>query len=990
MDGEYQCNRNRHNLRIPDGSNTRKYTEVNFQVRQREIMLSDGSMWGKPWRFEKIGTGDISNARHSAPYNGEYVGTIEVIVLRCNPVFPNTPGAEEEEKGCKQTVPLPKARLHTRKGQAPKLPVSQTEYSQGAGKPSSILNRAQVDGVVESDGGYIIRPWYGYDGQRDEFDAKERHKINHWGVDMTGSNTGVYKPIKKATPSRSRQGKRRKADKSLKTKSTKERRSLADNFNDGARGSANQAVQATPPAVVINITQAPPQVKVHERQEDNSVPQSEDGQNTRHAARHSAEIDDSLPSSDTSEQHKIGVSEAKDGDLWGRGQHGNPAFQNSSQKAERQSRQDAHIGKKDSNITADWVDSINEDLENDTFSSDYREGNSAGVMPYTIRTRMCDKEVCKEGKSCDTIVTESGELPHTENDYYQSSRGYRTTASHERKLEKGWTKSSQPSDIAGEGATRQQRLQDLQISTQPGANSVSWQLSRDKIASGGRDSFDNVMIDTQTLGQQDVIQSPRWVPGSWARTSRVSPTIYRQHSDLSNTHNEDHYPESWTAQPTKHVRMSSTSDPATLITSPVQQHWGPRPLKSQPEPVAINGSLVPAPSATKRAYRTPSFHTDQVYHGGRETSPKMRLSGAERPLIGFTGQSSLYAIPEEVVWRKNVSHQVQSGQPAAYRHKMATPKYMDSHESPYAVFVFQYRSQPVIEQLLGLTTEEPEEQEKERLKDLTKAEIIEHYIREKSLRTRSRAASSGGLGSVQRTASGIVTTDPKFVSQDQLGIDLSSVSDKLGQFQMQNTTESIGASPTVGEWGKSHENTLNENSTVQSGKELSWVEWAGDGEKNRGWNTGDQDPGNDTNISWPEEQRRNGRRTDTSNAGSSRGLAGHGDNNWTWKTGAPKESKNDVDTVWGASKEQDQRRSSRNRMRGYKGRATIAKTGQNGNQAFHRGSDEKSEIPFEVGPKQNESGHIRIWEHQKQNSPVIGQGREWGRSQENTADNVEW
>ena len=37
----------------------------------------------------------------------------------------------------------------------------------------------------------------------------------------------------------------------------------------------------------------------------------------------------------------------------------------------------------------------------------------------------------------------------------------------------------------------------------------------------------------------------------------------------------------------------------------------------------------------------------------------------------------------------------------------------------------------IIERLLRITIEEPKKQEKERLKDLTKAKIIEHYIREK-------------------------------------------------------------------------------------------------------------------------------------------------------------------------------------------------------------------------------------------------------------------
>ena len=54
---EYQCNRNRGNLMIPDGILSRKHTEIDFHVRQKETFLSDGSFWGKQWRFEKLNIG---------------------------------------------------------------------------------------------------------------------------------------------------------------------------------------------------------------------------------------------------------------------------------------------------------------------------------------------------------------------------------------------------------------------------------------------------------------------------------------------------------------------------------------------------------------------------------------------------------------------------------------------------------------------------------------------------------------------------------------------------------------------------------------------------------------------------------------------------------------------------------------------------------------------------------------------------------------------
>lgn len=57
MDGVYQCNRNRRNLEIPNEGTSRKKTEVDFIVRQKEELLWDGTFEGKQWRFEKVQIG---------------------------------------------------------------------------------------------------------------------------------------------------------------------------------------------------------------------------------------------------------------------------------------------------------------------------------------------------------------------------------------------------------------------------------------------------------------------------------------------------------------------------------------------------------------------------------------------------------------------------------------------------------------------------------------------------------------------------------------------------------------------------------------------------------------------------------------------------------------------------------------------------------------------------------------------------------------------
>jgi hypothetical protein len=59
MDGIYQCNRNRFNLKLPDGNIPNKLTEVDFRVRQKEERRGEGGWIGRSWRFENLRIGCI-------------------------------------------------------------------------------------------------------------------------------------------------------------------------------------------------------------------------------------------------------------------------------------------------------------------------------------------------------------------------------------------------------------------------------------------------------------------------------------------------------------------------------------------------------------------------------------------------------------------------------------------------------------------------------------------------------------------------------------------------------------------------------------------------------------------------------------------------------------------------------------------------------------------------------------------------------------------
>ena len=65
VDGVYQCNRNRQDLKLRKGSDSRSI--VDFKVRQKEEKQKDGSMIAREWKFEKLNTGKSIRKKRPHP-----------------------------------------------------------------------------------------------------------------------------------------------------------------------------------------------------------------------------------------------------------------------------------------------------------------------------------------------------------------------------------------------------------------------------------------------------------------------------------------------------------------------------------------------------------------------------------------------------------------------------------------------------------------------------------------------------------------------------------------------------------------------------------------------------------------------------------------------------------------------------------------------------------------------------------------------------------
>lgn len=72
--------------------------------------------------------------------------------------------------------------------------------------------------------------------------------------------------------------------------------------------------------------------------------------------------------------------------------------------------------------------------------------------------------------------------------------------------------------------------------------------------------------------------------------------------------------------------------------------------------------------------------------------PEEQKASEPEPTPPMITTDTLPGVPIEVAQRNNMSHQVHTDAPAPYIHRTSAARPMDSLDSPYAVFIFKYRS----------------------------------------------------------------------------------------------------------------------------------------------------------------------------------------------------------------------------------------------------------------------------------------------------------
>ena len=623
-------------------------------------------------------------------------------------------------------------------------------------------NAEMLDGAVDTDFTRSPQQVLGLDGHWDEeVPINKPHTNQLWGWEMTGSETGEFKPVS--------QGQYDSTKSSSKCRSS-ERQSRAD---DRVQGHASQIAPAGSPAVIINskfalkgsmtcaneqVTHPAAGIQTQVRPTVRSVAQS----------NHSS----GLPRGRKKPDEKGGkTSNDWGGEAWNVPLPSTEASNADWKKSHRDSDAISEIdwssfdSKKD-NKTAEWVKSLGmedkdeaHDTDNNHAYWDNRQSSRARRNTINSQSRVrnesrgrgkqwgqgVDRNTNYHNSSgdwggpngsakkdnewnADKTWNATSRQPSWEKEPKQTSSPVRTTASpggaptgqvspksprlrNNSQLTQAfpgaWPRSRTPSPARQEQTLRwSSPLSEVeQPQTQPHRQQQThgWPLSQDTVERPETQPARRGQTH-RWASPQDAAERPQTqaVQSSWAAAiPEVSPIPKVSMEAVSpNYHNPTGWPN------------ISPNVPADMLHHPGNQvtHTLPATIaasrklsvsKSMSRLVSNSGSASKTASPPRaRSMSTAQLRANSAASHNKSSNlsidkliSELNDSRNLRPVFDPNETDSpLYTVPEEVVKRKNVTHQVNAGRTTTYVHKLSTPKYMDSHDNPYAVFVFRYRS----------------------------------------------------------------------------------------------------------------------------------------------------------------------------------------------------------------------------------------------------------------------------------------------------------
>ncbi|KAI9819458.1 MAG: hypothetical protein M1827_006906 [Pycnora praestabilis] len=919
MDGIYQCNRNRRGLKMPRAGTRKNETEINLRVRQKEEKQENGTWLGKEWRFEKLNvepsfhmqtmvkayfclsglacdtsvadsllrvdrtvpdhisvvSGNTQELQHLIPCNFDHLGTIEVVVLRCQP--DSDPTITTLPLRPKSPGPFKHINKSTKSMQCPE-PVSPAISSFGG----------FLDGAGDEPRCYRENIGYGLDGGWDE-KPKENLK-EEWGYSKTSATSGIYhakgKPPGQVkggvsgdqydrrnqsynhfsndwgnpVDSHCRDG-RRHATSVSGLPSPYQDADVRNNLPSPVLPSPPVAVEAhlKPLAWGIGISSQPAAPTVVIQVTTTPQPNSggRGGQSTNYGVSHGEP-----PKRQTSQ---ASIAQSRNGRPVDVGAGSIDSW--ASKRTDKDIRTDYDARKRDMGDQGAWKPPAGWAGENpnqadiwETRRTPHNHGTRPeGDFEKKNSSKASDRQPEDVGQQAGARVV--GAAP--------SVRTYQTTQSSiERHAE--WKKR--------QGRPENQVWKDTRPNTGIGVNwgegcnpGNGWGNTNSKASADNSHGWQGAIAQPQSgeWGAGSAKVNADWVnidasakepKNGHGNTNATSQWVNKSNSNTGNDDwNKNHEDDALDA---KSKQGGHSASPAPNVPS---SGWGKQIEEAYANNVAKQmGSWTdrvppPYPPSIRSLHQEPCLDLNPVqvssYEFGRSAKgsptlpPSITIRGSiagsrltsprspyaqpywaswtqaeqtpkHRPQIAE--EAPLYTVPRDIIKNRSTSHQVQPGKPTVYLHKTHRPSYLDSHESPYAVFVFKYRSKEVLERLLNVSISEDRLDEKARLRALSKDQIIEELIKAKAASANGPSSKPVPVKDVNADPNSGWQKSPSVVSNGQNGHEINVQHVGTGWYDPTNGVQHDNACSVNAYSGGNHRNTANAlNSSANVACEVS-------------------------------------------------------------------------------------------------------------------------------------------------------------------------
>ncbi|KAL8712454.1 MAG: hypothetical protein Q9220_003302 [cf. Caloplaca sp. 1 TL-2023] len=753
IDGEYQCNRGRNNLKIPTSTTQKHHTNVDFVVRQKEAPMSSGGFAGAQWTFG-VPEGDTQGP---IDYKGEYSGLIEVVVLRSHelqrPIAPDPSISEVHplvfqtqansstvgDSGFRGTIPTstsnPPLRDNPDAGALDPVEGSLSDYY------------GLFDGASDVKGYQQSKMPFGGDMTWDE---EKRDRGPHFDRDWT---------------SRSRDSQRYgNTNRQQNLEPPTQMGDLASNRGAG-------------PAVVINVNQSP-----QEPSRSSVVGFGGSVVDSWNSTRHSL-AGSALGNSGGQEVGKTGV----DGwQSWENGvqQRGTPT-QNGDWKSPESDHQQNSPNQSSSsgsphsqnNVhnrdgwangeSAGWDNHENSNSQNRTGNGWDSHGQSSSNKNYEGNNDRHwssghDDGPNQGGWNSNEHKSEGGW--NTEGDRGQNANGWNNS---------GYGKSNDDQYYNQDHNQGNVETYDQGIDKNHGESGNGWAGDWNNGNAGSKEQQASTGPGWDTSGQNQT---------GWGQGEPANDTFQATAGVSDPSKPRSRKATSVKAKSTR----SNLSRQASINAAAQNSGWGPyNPIQE-----GVEGGTQFGQQRTEQP----------TWPSNNQPSP---LSKPYYVFQDSAGNPKLHAMPLEPVHPRpppppapvepvKMSGRVQTGKPVLYQHKVASPKYLDTHDKPYAVFVFKYRTKYMLEQILKTTLPDSDDMAKAKLVHLSKEELIEQV-----LKTKSQMGSKANTFSVSSlTSAPASVNNPNRGGADNAGPGPSgydfgaALNDKLAGLAAQNSSSS--------------------------------------------------------------------------------------------------------------------------------------------------------------------------------------------------------